>query len=79
MSKMRIRAIKDMVKKANLEFVTQRVRGSGHLDITVRTFGGARSNFIFSMSPSDYRSDLNKMSIVRRWAQGVQDTAGRVR
>ena len=77
MSAKRIREIKQYVKEAGLEIDPTKeikVTGGEHFKVWLRKPGDSESRFFFFTStPSDARGDKNKLSLLRRFAQGLFD------
>lgn len=68
----RKRQVKELIAKAGLALADGiEQANSGHLKArTVRPDGSTRL-FTFALTPSDARSDLNALSLMRRFARGL--------
>lgn len=64
----RKQSIEQMVKNANMQLVDLFVTDGNHIAAIVKAANGACKKFFFSSTPSDYRGDKNKLSMLRRFS-----------
>jgi hypothetical protein len=71
-SKGRERSVRKMIANAGLTCSSVSITGSGHLMATVEIDQtAAKKSFYFASTPSDHRSDLNKMSMIKGWMRAT--------
>ena len=67
----REKEVKDLVRKAQLCLACAPIRsGSNHVKVRTRRADGTERMFVFSLTPSDRRADLNGLAMLRRFARG---------
>ncbi len=67
----REREIRELVRKAGLEFVSLTISGGNHIKACVRRADGQAFQTIHPLTPSDHRGERNKLSELRRIAKGI--------
>lgn len=68
MQKSRERAIKSMISTAGLICQSLEITGGNHVSARLQAADKTCRKFIFSATPSDWRGDRNRMSMLRRFA-----------
>lgn len=72
----RRKEIATMVKVAGLKLESVRTTGGNHLEVRVKAKDGRDTRMFFSSTPSDHRSELNKKSMLKRFASGIPGKVG---
>lgn len=70
----REREVRKIVEGCGLAAIEIGSTGSGHIYSIVRSSDGREKKFFFSRTPSDRRGDMNKASLLRRFAINAQPT-----
>ena len=65
----RVREIRALASRAGLKFESAKDTGSGHIKAVMRAPDGRICSSIFAATPSDWRSDKNNLSRLRRIAK----------
>jgi hypothetical protein len=68
----REKEVKKLVRKADLTCAHGPViSASNHIKVRTRRADGGERLFVFSLTPSDRRADLNSLAMLRRFARGA--------